>query len=204
MGAANELREMYRGETSANVKRTIIESMFVGGNVDMLLELARGEADPNLRAAAVRTLGLLGRERTGATLVQMYRGDSNANVRPNALSVTGPLIVIADRTNKSKVKVDGGNEITVAGCMERNPAGGYMLTDGSTRYSLVGGKGLDKHVGHRIEVRGKTTDGGHGKVKIETKTKSSRSETTEEKAEIKGDVHAIGVKSVKMVASSCT
>jgi hypothetical protein len=104
---------------------------------------------------------------------------------------------------KSKVKVDGGNEITVAGCMERNPAGGYMLTDGSTHYSLVGGKGLDKHVGHRIEVKGKTTDGGHGKVKIESKTKSSKSETTEDKAEIKGDVHAIGVKSVKMIASSC-
>lgn len=85
MGASHELQEMYRSETSATVKRTIIESMFVGGNVDMLLELARTESDPNLRATAVRTLGLMGGERTGATLVQMYRGESDAQVRRAAL-----------------------------------------------------------------------------------------------------------------------
>jgi HEAT repeat protein len=84
-GAGHELQEMYRSETSADVKRTIIESLFVGGNVDMLLEIARNESDPNLRATAVRTLGLMGRERTGATLVQMYRGESDAHVRRAAL-----------------------------------------------------------------------------------------------------------------------
>ena len=121
-----------------------------------------------------------------------------------AVSVVSLAAQSETTKTKSKVRVDGGKEITVAGCVERNPSGGYTLTDGGTHYALIGGKGLDKHVGHRIEVKGKTTDGGDGKVKIESKTKSSGSETTQEKAEIRGDAHALGVKSVKMVASSCT
>lgn len=107
-------------------------------------------------------------------------------------------------TTKSKVKVDGGKEMTVAGCVERNPGGGFLLNAGSTRYTLVGGKDLDKHLGHKVSITGKTTDGGNGKVKVESKTKSDRSETTGAKAEIRGDVHALGVKSLKMIASSCT
>jgi hypothetical protein len=85
MGATQELSEMYRSETSAQVKRTIIQSLFVGGSADMLLEIARSEPDSSLRAVAVRTLGLMGLERTGATLVQMYRSDADPQVRRAAL-----------------------------------------------------------------------------------------------------------------------
>jgi len=85
MGATHELQEMYRSESSPAVKKTIIESLFVGGNADVLLGIARNESDPTLRATAVRTLGLLGAERSGATLVSMYQGDSDPNVRRAAL-----------------------------------------------------------------------------------------------------------------------
>ena len=105
LGAGRELQEMYRSETSASVKRTIIESMFVGGDVDMLLELARTESDPNLRATAVRTLGLIGGERTGATLVQMYRGESDAQVRRAALEglfVQGNARALVDLAKSEK------------------------------------------------------------------------------------------------------
>jgi hypothetical protein len=106
---------------------------------------------------------------------------------------------------KTKTKIEGGTEITIVGCVERAPDGGYRLSDGANRYDLVGGKDLGKHVGHRVQVTGKTTDGGHGKVKIESKTESNRADdTNHEKGEIKGDVHALGVKSLKMLASSCS
>jgi hypothetical protein len=106
---------------------------------------------------------------------------------------------------KTKVKVDGGKDVTVSGCLARNIDGGYKLTDPQGRmiYALVGGDDLDKHVGHRIEVKGKATDGHDGKVKIESETKTSGSEKVKENTELKGDVHALGVKSVKMIASSC-
>jgi hypothetical protein len=107
--------------------------------------------------------------------------------------------------SKTKVKVDGGRDVTVSGCLARNLDGGYKITDprGRTLYALVGGDDLDKHVGHRIEVKGKATDGHDGKVKVETETETSRSEKTKERTELTGDVHALGVKSVKMIASSC-
>src|SRR5437879_1298577 len=80
--------------------------------------------------------------------------------------------------SKTKVKVDGGRDVTVSGCLARNLDGGYKLTDvqGRMVYALVGGDDLDKHVGHRIEVKGKATDGHDGKVKIETETKTSGDE----------------------------
>jgi hypothetical protein len=123
-----------------------------------------------------------------------------------AMTYAGTLGAQTSETTKTKTKttIDGGKEITVAGCVERGPGGGYTLNDGTTRYALVGGKDLNKHVGHRVEVAGKTTDGRHGKVKVESKAESNRSEdTTRAKVEIKGDVHALGVKSLKMMASSC-
>lgn len=106
---------------------------------------------------------------------------------------------------KTKVKIDGGRDVKVSGCLARNVDGGYKLTDGEGRllYALVGGEDLDKHVGHRVEIKGKATDGHDGKVKIESETKTSGSEKVKEKTELEGDVHALGVKSVKMIASSC-
>jgi hypothetical protein len=85
VGATHELREMYRSESSPQVKKTITQSIFVAGDAEMLMEIARSESNPALRANAVRTLGLLGSERTGATLVQMYRTETDSAVRRAAL-----------------------------------------------------------------------------------------------------------------------
>jgi len=85
LGAGSELQEMYRAESSPEVKKTIIQSMFVGGSADVLIDIARNESDQTLRATAVRTLGLIGKTRTGATLVSIYQSDAGAAVRRAAL-----------------------------------------------------------------------------------------------------------------------
>ena len=68
---------------------------------------------------------------------------------------------------KTKVEVKDGKDVTVTGCVDRNPDGGYMLTStgGSMKYALVTDDDLSKHVGHRVEVKGKAADHGDGKVK---------------------------------------
>ena len=112
-------------------------------------------------------------------------------------------------TSKSKIKVKDGKEITVSGCLQRNPGGGYMVTDstGGLKYSLVTDDDLAKHVGHRVEVTGKAADRGEGKVKIESKVGTSGSDKTETKTEIKGDnlagMRYLGMKSLKMISASC-
>jgi len=60
MGAHAELAELYASETSVDVKKRIIQAMFVGGSADKLIELAKTEKDPQLRREALMRLQLLG------------------------------------------------------------------------------------------------------------------------------------------------
>ena len=71
---------------------------------------------------------------------------------------------------KTKIEVKDGKEVKITGCLERNPGSGYMLTDraGGLKYMLVTNDDLSKHIGHRIEVKGKAADKGDAKVKIES------------------------------------
>jgi len=116
---------------------------------------------------------------------------------------------------KNKVKVKDGKEVTVTGCVEKNPGGGYMLTDSSSggmKYALVTNDDLSKHVGHKVEVKGDATDKGDAKVKIESKVKgTSGDNNTKDKAKMEaktkaeGDLglHYLGMKSLKMISTSC-
>ena len=110
-------------------------------------------------------------------------------------------------TTKTKVDVKDGKDITVSGCLESNPGGGYMLTTttGAMKYAIVTDDDLQKHVGHRVELKGKAADRGDGKVKIESEVKSG-GDKAKAKTEMKGDMagmHYLGMKSLKMISTSC-
>jgi hypothetical protein len=119
---------------------------------------------------------------------------------------------------KTKVSVEDGKEVTVTGCVARGVENGFTLTnvagkDGAMgSYALVGDDAddVEKHLGHRVEIKGKAADQGKGKVKVETKseTKAKGEDTkkTESKSEMKGDLPGLpflAVKSVRMIASVC-
>jgi len=119
-----------------------------------------------------------------------------------------------DRLPKTTVIVEDGKEITVTGCIERNPDGGYTITHATGKDGVVGSyilarldgaddelNGLKDHVGHRMELKGKAADRGEGKLRILTENRR-----TEAKAEVKGDLVGLpflGVKSTRMLASVC-
>jgi acylphosphatase len=78
-------------------------------------------------------------------------------------------------------------------------------TRGEQKYALVTDDDLSKHIGHRMEIKGKAADRGDGKVTIES-TGTSGSDKTKVKTELKGDspdMNYLGVKSVKMISKSC-
>ncbi|OLE81640.1 MAG: hypothetical protein AUF76_12430 [Acidobacteria bacterium 13_1_20CM_2_65_9] len=116
---------------------------------------------------------------------------------------------------KNKIKVKDGKEVTITGCVERNPGGGYMLTDSSTggmKYALVTDDNLSKHVGHKVEVKGEATDKGDAKMKFESKVKGTTGDDKtkdkakmESKTKAEGDLglHYLGMKSLKMISTSC-
>ena len=108
---------------------------------------------------------------------------------------------------KTKIDVKDGKDITISGCLAANASGGYMLTtaSGEQKYALVTDDDLSKHIGHRMEIKGKAADRGDGKVKIES-TGTSGADKTKVKTELKGDgsdMNYLGVKSVKMISKSC-
>ncbi len=81
MGAHDELWQLYQKETSVDVKKQILQAMFVGGNATRLIELANSEPNPDLRLAAIRSLGLMGPSRTRQALVDLYGRETNTPVR---------------------------------------------------------------------------------------------------------------------------
>lgn len=105
-----------------------------------------------------------------------------------------------------KIEIKDGKKVTISGCLEPNPSGGYLLTDeaGDVKYALVTDKNFDKRIGERVEVRGKATDRGDAHVKIEQKV-GTTGNTNEAKTELKGDLDLkfLGVDSVKRLSKSC-
>jgi hypothetical protein len=127
-----------------------------------------------------------------------------------AISTVGLGAQSSETQTKTKVTVKDGKEVTVFGCLERNPGGGYMLTDaangGSMRYVLVSDHDYSKDVGRRVEVKGKAATERHGKVKVESTVKTSGEKDAKATTEARGDLGGtpfLGVKSLKVMADSC-
>ena len=119
----------------------------------------------------------------------------------------------AQDKSKTRIVVEDGKEMTVTGCVGRNPDGGFTLTNAAGKDGAAGSyilarmddddayEDLKDHVGHRVEIKGKAADKGEGRIKV--KTDSGKTET---KSEMKGDLSGLpflGVKSARMIASVC-
>jgi len=121
-------------------------------------------------------------------------------------------------TTNTKIEIKGGKDVTVIGCLERRPNGDYILTEVRenrrlelSRYALVTSEDLSKHVGERVEIRGKAVANGDGKVSVESKTKTEveNGKDQETKTKTEGtsgalDLPFLGVRSMKTLSSSCT
>lgn len=81
MGAHEELWAMYQKESSIDVKKQILQAMFVGGNATRMIDLARTEQNPELRRTAVRNLGMMGGKNTGDALLDIYAKDKDVSIR---------------------------------------------------------------------------------------------------------------------------
>jgi HEAT repeat protein len=99
MKAGTELNQLYQTEASVDVKKRILQAMFVGNQSERLIELAKGEKDPELRKTAIRNLGLMKRTGTTEALVSIYGSDSAPDVRKavvNALFLQNNAVALVD------------------------------------------------------------------------------------------------------------
>jgi HEAT repeat protein len=114
-----------------DVKKQIIRAMFVGGNSARLIELAKGEQNPELRLLAVRNLGVMDSKRTSDALVEIYNSDkNNADIRKaviNALFIQGNaegLVALARKESDPAMKKEMVQKLSL---MHSKAATDYLL-----------------------------------------------------------------------------
>ncbi len=124
------------------------------------------------------------------------------------------------KESKTKISVDDGKEITATGCVARSGEKEFSLTNAAGKDGALGSyilvaegddrDDLQKHLGHRVEIKGKAVDHGHGEMTVKTETevrtdggdKKKRESTTKVKGALEG-LPYLGVKSVRMIATVC-
>ena len=110
MGAREELWQMYQKESDVDVKRQILQALFVGGDAPRLIELANSEHNAELRRRAVQHLGTMGRQQTGEALVDIYAKAKDTDIKRaviNALFVQNnaeSLVAIARKETDPALK----------------------------------------------------------------------------------------------------
>jgi tetratricopeptide (TPR) repeat protein len=75
MNARDEIWQLYTAESSADVKKQIIGSLYSDGFSPKVADIARTEKDPALRRIAIRTLSRFGR--SGDLLAGLYDGEKD-------------------------------------------------------------------------------------------------------------------------------
>ncbi|MGH9736834.1 MAG: HEAT repeat domain-containing protein [Candidatus Acidiferrales bacterium] len=129
-GARDDLWKLYQSTPPAESRRAILQAMFVAGDADHLEQLARSEKDEDLRVAAIRDMGLIGKDRTGSTLISMYAGAKDRATSKavlQALFLQGNAQAIVDIARKEtdpEMKKDAVQKLSL---MHSKVATDYMM-----------------------------------------------------------------------------
>jgi hypothetical protein len=141
-------------------------------------------------------------------------------VAAGTVALAQDAVTDAKSKTKTTISVEDGKELTLTGCVARSTAGDFSLRhatgkDGALgEYMLVAAgdarDDLGKHVGHRVELKGKAADRGDGSMTIKTESETRTSQGDKRKREsttkVEGDLNGLpflGVKSVRMLATVC-
>ena len=130
LGARDALADLYTTESSFEVRKKILQAMFIGGNGEKLYEIARNEPNLDLKLTAIKNLGLLGGDKSGQMLVSLYDSDSRYDVRKtviNSLFIQDnakSLVGLARQERDPQLKKE---IISKLGLMHSKEAADYLL-----------------------------------------------------------------------------
>jgi len=82
MGATDTLRRI---RDEGGMSESLIEAYAIAGDYQTLVELAMDDADPDLQAQAIESLGIVGGEDVGTTLVRIYQGSNDDDIKEAAV-----------------------------------------------------------------------------------------------------------------------
>jgi HEAT repeat protein len=81
LGMLKQTDKLFQLYQSGIAKENVLESMFLLNDPAKVLEIARNEKDPKLRAAAIRSLGLMHSTQAGEGLVALYGSEQDMGVK---------------------------------------------------------------------------------------------------------------------------
>jgi HEAT repeat protein len=81
VGGIAELQQLYRAETSAQVREAILDAFVAADAEAALTDAARNEKDSRLRVKAIHNLGATGGREAGVALQQLYASEKDGAVR---------------------------------------------------------------------------------------------------------------------------
>ena len=130
MRATAELTQLYQADSSVDVRKQILSAMFMSGDTDKMIELAKAERDPELRKTAIRNLGMMKKPGTTEALVAIYGSDNAADVRKavlNALFIqinASALVTLARAEKNPEMKKEIVSKLSV---MKSKEAMDYLM-----------------------------------------------------------------------------
>ncbi|HMD32016.1 MAG TPA: HEAT repeat domain-containing protein, partial [Candidatus Acidoferrales bacterium] len=110
MGAHDDIWQLYLKESSVEVKKKILQAMFISGDKDHMVQLAKTEKDRDLRVTAIRNLGMMG-DKTGDALQSLY-ADNDRDIKKavvQGLFLSGNahvLVALARKETDPEMKKD--------------------------------------------------------------------------------------------------
>ncbi len=126
MHSPEELRQLYKMESSAEVKKDILQAFFLSGDAKFLAEAAQNEKDPEVRRTAIRNLGLIRPEDSGPALLSIYAKETdreNKEAVLNALFIQGnahALVTIARSEKDPQLKKTAVSKLSIMNSKEGN------------------------------------------------------------------------------------
>ena len=123
-GCRDQLRDLYRKTTNRDLKSDILHATIVSGDTELQEKVALSDPDPELRAAAIKDLGISGG--SSATLMNIYQSNQSADVRDaaiNALFIKGDahsLVELARKETNPELRKQIVGKLSVMGSREAN------------------------------------------------------------------------------------
>ncbi|NQW04578.1 MAG: HEAT repeat domain-containing protein [Acidobacteria bacterium] len=129
--ASQELWSLYQKEQDRDLKMTILSRLGSLGAADRLSEVIKSEREPEIRRRAIRSLGSMRSDKSGATLADLYTRESDADNKKAIISALGSqnngeaLVAIARKESNMALKREIVSRLSN---MSRNKAAmDYML-----------------------------------------------------------------------------
>jgi HEAT repeat protein len=79
------LMEIYNSDPDPEIRKKVLNSIFLAGDRERMAELAKNEKDRTTKLAAINYLGLMGRE-SDAVLMEIYNSDPDPEIRKKVLN----------------------------------------------------------------------------------------------------------------------